>query len=90
MELSLKNIKKEYGNKLILDCISVSLKLGLYGLLGSNGSGKTTLFRIICGLTKPTQGAVFFNGKNIVDQAEKFRDILGFYTGLSVLSRLYC
>ena len=78
MELSLKNIKKEYGNKLILDCISVSLKPGLYGLLGSNGSGKTTLFRIICGLTKPTQGAVFFNGKNIVDQAEKFRDILGF------------
>ena len=75
MELSLKNIKKEYGNKLILDCISVSLKPGLYGLLGSNGSGKTTLFRIICGLTKPTQGAVFFNGKNIVDQAEKFRDI---------------
>ena len=78
MELSLKNIKKEYGNKLILDCISVSLKPGLYGLLGSNGSGKTTLFRIICGLTKPTQGAVFFNGKNIVDQAENFRDILGF------------
>ena len=78
MELSLKNIKKEYGNKLVLDCISVSLKPGLYGLLGSNGSGKTTLFRIICGLTKPTQGAVFFNGKNIVDQAEKFRDILGF------------
>lgn len=78
MEPSLKNIKKEYGNKLILDCISVSLKPGLYGLLGSNGSGKTTLFRIICGLTKPTQGAVFFNGKNIVDQAEKFRDILGF------------
>ena len=27
---------------------------------------------------KPTQGAVFFNGKNIVDQAENFRDILGF------------
>ena len=78
MELSLKNIKKEYGNKLILDCISVSLKPGLYGLLGSNGSGKTTLFRIICGLMKPTQGAVFFNGKNIVDQAENFRDILGF------------
>ena len=78
MELSLKNIKKEYGNKLVLDCISFSLKPGLYGLLGSNGSGKTTLFRIICGLMKPTQGAVFFNGKNIVDQAENFRDILGF------------
>ena len=78
MELTLKNIKKEYGNKLVLDYVSISLKPGLYGLLGSNGSGKTTLFRIICGLTKPTQGAVFFNGKNIVDQAEKFRDILGF------------
>lgn len=78
MELSLKNIKKEYGNKLVLDYVSISLKPGLYGLLGSNGSGKTTLFRIICGLTKPTQGAVFFNGKNIVNQAENFRDVLGF------------
>ena len=76
MELTLKNIKKEYGNKLVLDYVSISLKPGLYGLLGSNGSGKTTLFRIICGLMKPTQGAVFFNGKNIVDQAENFRDIL--------------
>ena len=78
MELSLKNIKKEYGNKLVLDYVSISLKPGLYGLLGSNGSGKTTLFRIICGLMKPTQGAVFFNGKNIVNQAENFRDVLGF------------
>lgn len=78
MELSLKSIKKEYGDKLVLDCISFSLKPGLYGILGSNGSGKTTLFRIVCGLMKPTQGAVFFNGKNIVDQAENFRDILGF------------
>ena len=78
MELSLKNIKKEYGNKLVLDYVSISLNPGLYGLLGSNGSGKTTLFRIICGLMKPTQGAVFFNGKNVVNQAENFRDILGF------------
>lgn len=78
MELSLKGIKKEYGDKLVLDCISFSLEPGLYGILGSNGSGKTTLFRIICGLMKPTQGAVFFNGKNMVDQAENFRDILGF------------
>ena len=78
MELTLKNIKKEYGNKLVLDYVSISLKPGLYGLLGSNGSGKTTLFRIICGLMKPTQGAVFFNGKNIVNQAGNFRDILGF------------
>ena len=78
MELSLKSIKKEYGDKLVLDCISFSLEPGLYGILGSNGSGKTTLFRIICGLMKPTQGAVLFNGKNIVDQAENFRDILGF------------
>ena len=78
MELTLKNIKKEYGNKLVLDYVSISLKPGLYGILGSNGSGKTTLFRIICGLMKPTQGAVFFNGKNMVDQAGNFRDILGF------------
>ena len=78
MELSLKNIKKEYGNKLVLDYVSISLKPGLYGLLGSNGSGKTTLYRIISGNMNPTHGADLYNGKNIDKHPEKLRDFLGF------------
>lgn len=51
---------------------------GIYGLLGANGSGKTTLFRIICDLLKADSGQVLFNGRDIKDQAEEFRSILGY------------
>ena len=51
---------------------------GVYGLLGANGAGKTTLMRIICDVQTETKGAIFFNGKNIHDLGEKYRNILGY------------
>lgn len=50
MELTLQNITKKYERVLVLNDISLTLKPGIYGLLGANGAGKTTLFRIICRL----------------------------------------
>jgi len=37
----------------------------IYGLIGPNGSGKTTTFNLITGIYTPTQGKVFFEGKDI-------------------------
>ena len=45
---------------------------------GANGAGKTTLMRIICDVQTETKGAIFFNGKNIHDLGEKYRNILGY------------
>ena len=78
MKLRLNNISKSYGNVQILKQISFDLTPGIYGLLGANGSGKTTLFRIICDLLKADSGQVLFNGRDIKDQAEEFRSILGY------------
>ena len=78
MELRVNNISKTYGGIQVLKPISFELQSGIYGLLGSNGSGKTTLFRIICGLLQADSGEVLFNKKNIKEQAEEFRSILGF------------
>ena len=78
MELKLDNITKNYGTAATLSEVSFTLNPGVYGLLGANGAGKTTLFRIICGLMKPTQGAVKYNNRDISTQAESFRTILGF------------
>ena len=78
MELTLQNITKKYERVLVLNDISLTLKPGIYGLLGANGAGKTTLFRIICRLIEPTHGSIKFNGKNVNQQAEAYRTNLGF------------
>lgn len=78
MELTLQNITKKYERVLVLNDISLTLKTGIYGLLGANGAGKTTLFRIICRLMEPTHGSIKFNGKNVNQQAEAYRTNLGF------------
>ena len=78
MELTLQNITKKYERVLVLNDISLTLKPGIYGLLGANGAGKSTLFRIICRLMEPTHGSIKFNGKNVNQQAEAYRTNLGF------------
>lgn len=78
MELTLQNITKKYERVLVLNDISLTLKPGIYGLLGANGAGKTTLFRIICRLMEPTHGSIKFNGKNVNQQAEAYSTNLGF------------
>lgn len=51
---------------------------GVYGLLGANGAGKTTLMRMICDVQTETKGAIMFNGQNIHDLGEQYRNILGY------------
>ena len=47
MELTIDRLTKQYKNKIAVDRVSLHLKLGVCGLLGSNGAGKTTLMRKI-------------------------------------------
>ena len=77
MELTINDLSKEYGRKKAVNHFSAKLTNGVYGLLGANGAGKTTLMRMICDVQTETKGAIFFNGKNIHDLGEKYRNILG-------------
>lgn len=76
MELCLDRITKQYKNKIAVDRISLNLGIGVYGLLGANGAGKTTLMRMMCGILKPTNGEVKFNGIDVSE--ESYRDVLGY------------
>lgn len=76
MELIIDRLTKQYKNKVAVDRVSLTLKEGVYGLLGPNGSGKTTLMRMICGVLKPTSGGVKFNGIDVSE--EEYRDSLGY------------
>lgn len=66
--LRTENISKSFGEKRIIEDISVELNEGeIVCLLGVSGSGKTTLFNIISGLYSPDSGKVFLNDRDITD-----------------------
>ena len=61
-----RNVCKNFGEKVALDNVSVSVpKGGIFGLLGPNGAGMTTLIRIINRITIPNGGEVLFDGRPI-------------------------
>ena len=62
--LELKNIKKSYNSKLVLQKDALQLDKGIYWVKGANGSGKTTLLKIIAGLLP-------FEGDILVDQTSQ-------------------
>jgi sulfate-transporting ATPase len=54
-----KDLRKAYGEKLLIDGLSFSLpRGGIVGIIGPNGAGKTTLFRMIVGQEQPDTGAL--------------------------------
>ncbi|MCP4157537.1 MAG: ABC transporter ATP-binding protein [bacterium] len=79
MELSIKNLTKKYSrDKFGLQDFSLVLNSGITGLLGPNGAGKSTLMRIIATITKPSQGQILLNGKDIAKDPNSLRQILGY------------
>ncbi len=62
--LEVKNLKKQYGEKVVVDNLSFSIsEPGVYALLGTNGAGKTTSIRMILGMLAKNGGEVLWNGK---------------------------
>ncbi len=53
----------------------------IFGLLGPNGAGKTTTLRILATMMKPTEGEALVNGYNVVKEAHKVRQSIGFLSG---------
>jgi len=54
-----KNLRKGYGDRLLIDSLSFSLPAGgIVGIIGPNGAGKTTLFRMLSGAEKPDGGEI--------------------------------
>ena len=56
---SLSNVTVQFGNRVILDGVDVTIQAGHHiGLLGRNGTGKTTLLRLLAGTLQPDGGTV--------------------------------
>jgi ABC-2 type transport system ATP-binding protein len=61
--------------------VDVSFRVGageIVGFLGPNGAGKSTTVKIITGMLRPDDGKVLFEGRNVRDDMEGYRAILGY------------
>lgn len=85
--IEFKNIKKAYGNKVILDDFNLSVAQGEFvTVIGSSGCGKTTALKMVNGLIEPTSGDIFVDGENIREKnMTEFRRNIGYAIQGSVL-----
>ncbi len=75
--IKIDNVSKNYKSKKALDNISLNIKQGeLFGLLGVNGAGKTTLIKILCGLTRKTNGTIIIDNYNLDKEIDKIKEII--------------
>ena len=78
MELKLTHVTKQYGTKTAVDHINMTLREGIYGLLGANGAGKTSLMRLVCLIQKRSGGEITLDGREIQEMGEEYRSLLGY------------
>jgi len=64
MGIGLTAIRHAYGDRIVLDDVSLTIPEGRFGvILGRNGSGKSTLLRIAAGMLAPQRGEVRIGGR---------------------------
>ena len=66
--IEFENVSLSYGNRLILDNLSLKINEGqIFGMLGPNGVGKSTIFNLITGLIKPKSGKIKIAGEEVIN-----------------------
>ena len=61
-----EQVTKAYGDQVILKAFDLKIRKGEFlTVIGSSGSGKTTMLKLINGLSAPTQGKIYIDGKDI-------------------------
>src|SRR5690606_15498436 len=71
------NIKKGFGDHLLIDGLSFKLPPGgIVGVIGPNGAGKTTLFKMITGVEKPDEGTFKVGDTVKLGYVDQSRDAL--------------
>ena len=79
MQLTVTNLGKQYKSDFWgIKAFSLVIKPGILGLLGPNGAGKSTFMRMLATITKPTNGTILWNGKDVVKAPDILRAVLGY------------
>lgn len=68
--IQIKNLKKQFGNNVVLKDINLDIKQGeIVTIIGSSGSGKSTLLRCINLLEIPDSGQIFYKDMDILEKS---------------------
>jgi len=77
--IEVSNLVKMYGDRLVLDNVTFSIKKGeIVGLLGLNGAGKSTTMNILTGCLSKTGGVVEIDGQSYDDHANQIKKKIGY------------
>ncbi|MFQ6069835.1 MAG: ABC transporter ATP-binding protein [Candidatus Aminicenantales bacterium] len=77
--LELKGVTKKYLITAAVNNVSFVVMPGeILGYLGPNGAGKSTTIKMLAGLLEPTEGSIYFQGKNIKEDPIGYRKKIGY------------
>ena len=90
--LEAKNVSKFFGTITALKDANLSLRPGeVLGVVGDNGAGKSTLMKVLSGLYNPSEGSIYFEGKEVFFSSPRDSQDLGIemvYQDLSLAENL--
>ena len=76
--IQIVDLTKQYKEVTAVDGLNLTVGEGeLFSLLGVNGAGKTTTIKMLCCLTRPTNGEAFLCGESILQSPERVKEIIG-------------
>ena len=76
VEVRLEDLRRQYGNVVALDGLSLTMARGeLVALLGPSGCGKTTALRLLAGLEEANSGRVVVDGEDVTGRPAHRRDV---------------
>ena len=72
------DLGKRYKRVTAVDKLNLEIQAGeLFSLLGVNGAGKTTTIKMLCCLTKPTEGDAFVGGYSVIKEWDEVKRLIG-------------
>ena len=77
--LEVRGLVKRFSRIAAVDHVSFTIRPGeVLGYLGPNGAGKSTTVKILTGLIEPSEGEIFFQGRNIRADLPSLQRRLGY------------
>jgi len=77
--LEVRGLIKRYNRIPAVDGVSFTIRPGeILGYIGPNGAGKSTTVKVLTGLIEPTDGEIFFNGRDVREDWIGFQRRMGY------------